>query len=85
MTVRIFEFNTLNYYKKNLKEIPSNINMPGLIPSSQIQLEFNDPPIKKRTKKLSFQSITNKKQGYFIIEMIGNGIKSRAIIRKGKL
>ena len=85
MTVRIYEFNTENYYKEHKSEIPNNIKLDGLIPSEQLQLTFDDPPIKKKIKKLTFSSIKAKKHGFFVVEMIGNGIKSRAVIRKGKL
>jgi len=39
----------------------------------------------KSIKELNFETITKKDRGVFIIELIGNGLSSRAIIKKGKL
>jgi hypothetical protein len=44
-------------------------------------LVFKDiAPIKKTTQLIKFPVITQTDQGVFMVEMIGNGISSRAII-----
>lgn len=85
MQVRVFEIQTENYYRKNLKDIEQTLNLDGLIATRESIHNFNTKPIVKTLKKLSFEGITKTRQGIFIVEMIGNGISSRAIIRKGRL
>lgn len=46
---------------------------------------FDHAPIVKTTKEFKFEKISGKKQGIFIIEFIGAGLSSRAIVKKGKL
>ncbi|KAL4440764.1 hypothetical protein ABPG74_013745 [Tetrahymena malaccensis] len=85
LTVKLFEINTENYYKKNLKELDNNIELDGLIASEETSFEFKNPPVQKFTQTFKFENISKKSQGIFVIEFIGNGVSSRAIIRKGCL
>lgn len=39
----------------------------------------------KFTKEFTFETITKADRGIFIVEFIGNGVSSRAIIKKGRL
>ena len=48
-------------------------------------MDFKEPPAIRFSKEIVFDSITKKKQGTFIVDFIGNGLSSRALIRKGKL
>lgn len=36
-------------------------------------------------QNFTFDNITKKKQGIFIVEFVGSGISSRAFIKKGRL
>ena len=47
-------------------------------------MEFKNPPHKKFVEKFSFPELTGK-VGLYIVEFIGNGISSRAVIKKGSL
>jgi len=42
-------------------------------------------PVVKKVKVIKLPSITNSEKGVFIVELIGNGLSSRAIIKKGTL
>ncbi len=85
MTIKIFELSTEDYYLKRKSEITGNINVDGLIASEELYLEFKESPQRKIIKEFRFENITKKKQGIFIIEFIGYGLSSRALIRKGRL
>jgi len=85
LQVRVFEIQTENYYRKNLKDLEQTLNLDGLIATQESTLKFDQRPIQKIMKQLSFKTVTETKQGIFIIELIGNGISSRAIIKKGRL
>lgn len=85
LTVKVFEFCAENYYHKNHREIDATINLDGLIASYEHIFEFTDAPVVRTIKEFKFDSITKKERGLFIVEFIGNGISSRAIIKKGRL
>jgi len=84
LMVKLFEINTFNYYKSNKSQINSNINLDGLVASQEFTFNYNTSPIQKRVETFSFPSLKNKR-GVFVLEFIGNGKSSRAIIRKGEL
>ena len=82
--VKIFEFNTETYYKKNLQPFNTAVNLDGLVAAEEQNVDYSYPPNKKHIERFTFPSITNK-IGLFIVEFIGNGKSARAIIKKGSL
>lgn len=82
--VKIFEFNTETYYKKTLQPFNTGINLDGLVASTEKTHEFKNPPNKKFIESFTFPELTGK-IGLFIVEFIGNGMSSRAVIKKGSL
>ena len=85
LTLKIFEISTENYYLKKNQEINANINIDGFIANEEISYDFQEPPQKKVIKEFKFDQISKKKQGIFIIEFLGFGVSSRALIKKGNL
>ena len=46
--MKIFEINTVNYYKKKMEKINENMNLEGLVPCEENIFEFQKiPPIQK--------------------------------------
>ena len=84
LQINLFKLQTINYYKKNLREFDEEMKLDGLQPSDQQHFNFANPPVQKCLKEFSFQSIKGK-CGVYIIEFIGDGISSRAIIKIGRL
>ena len=68
-----------------MKKIDNSINLEGLIPSEQNEFKYNEPPVIKTEREFTFEKIAEKPKGIFIVEFVGNGLTSRAIIRKGGL
>ena len=81
--VNIFEINTESYYRKNNTEINERINLTGLIPSKSIEKTLETPPIISQV--LEFKNLFESKRGVYIVEFIGGGLSSRALIRIGSL
>ena len=81
--VNIFEINTESYYKKNNTEINERINLTGLIPSKSIEKTVEISPIVSQV--LEFKNLFESKRGVYIVEFIGGGLSSRALIRIGAL
>ena len=71
LVVKVFEFNTETYYKKNLKPFDTSINLHGMVPSIQRtekEMFKNVPKNKILAKKFTFEELRGK-VGLFIIEM----------------
>jgi hypothetical protein len=82
--VRVFEFNTETYYKKNLTKFDTNVNLDGLEARIKEVREYSHPSNIQFTDKFTIEHLKGK-IGIFIIEMMGNGMSARAVVKKGSL
>ena len=87
INVNIYEINTENYYLTKKTPLTSLINVEGVISSQSfdLKIEGGENPLKRIRKSIDFNQIPKNKRGVYLIEIIGNGISSRIIIKKGKL
>ncbi len=83
LIVKIFEINTANYYRTRDREINTDINLDGLVPNWQRTLDYNEAPVRRVERTFKFPEIDHR--GVFVIDFIGNGKSSRALVRKGQL
>ena len=85
LKVRVFEVNTENYLNQNKNGDYKDIKVESLIPFEEYSYTYNKTSMIVHREKLDFSSITDKKRGVFIIDLIGGGLNSKAIIYKGNL
>ncbi|MBN2441529.1 MAG: hypothetical protein JXJ04_09280 [Spirochaetales bacterium] len=83
LVVKVFEINTLNYYLSKKAEIDTSIDLDGLIACDEYSYSFDEPPLRRVMRTFEFPNI--HKRGVYIIEFIGNGMSSRALLRLGSL
>jgi len=83
LIVRTFEVNTYNYYREKKSEISTAIDLDGLVANIEYTHEYKHIPLRRHVETFKFPHI--KKPGVYVVEFIGNGISSRALIRKGRL
>ena len=81
---KIFEFNTLTYYRKTLKPFNTQIDLDGLESKIFGKHELDFPANYRHIMKFEFPELTGK-VGLFIVEFVGNGMSARAVIKKGSL
>ena len=84
LMVNIYEINTENYYYSNQKEFDSNISLDGIVPTYEDKYTYDEKPQLLTEKKIALTKIP-KKRGLYVVEFIGNGHVSRAVIQKGGL
>lgn len=83
LVIRVFEINTLNYCLAQNREVDTSIDLDGLVATEERTERYDDPPSRRVRRKLAFPGLT--RPGVFVVELIGGGISSRALIRKGRL
>jgi len=83
LLVKVFEVNTKNVYRTTLREIDTDINIDGLIANSENVQKFDEPPLRRMPRRFEFPGMN--KPGIYVIDFIGSGKSSRALIRKGRL
>lgn len=80
LQVKLFEINLDNYFRQKLAPFTSDINLDGLIAKYEKEYDYKDLPSNLRhTEIFKFDEVKGQR-GLFVIELIGNGISSRAVI-----
>ncbi|MBN2583267.1 MAG: hypothetical protein JXL80_09370, partial [Planctomycetes bacterium] len=83
LIVRVFEINAANYYRTNGEEVNTDINLDGLVPNEEQVVTYEEPPLRRVARHFDFPTLNRR--GVFVVDFIGNGRSSRALIRKGQL
>ena len=83
LLVKVFEINTLNFYLAEGKEVDASINVDGLVASEESTYSYLEKPLRRVRRTFEFPALTGP--GVYVVEFIGNGLSSRAVIRKGRL
>jgi hypothetical protein len=83
LLVKVYRINTFNYYSGNLRKIDTTLNLDGLAATWEKTIKYDSPPIRRVLRTLKFPEL--KGRGVFVVDLIGNGRSSRALITKGSL
>jgi hypothetical protein len=83
LLVKVFEVHALNWYTAQGKEIDAGIDLDGLVANEERTFEYGEPSLRRVRRKFELPALRDV--GTYVVEFIGNGTASRALIRKGTL
>src|SRR5207245_8696717 len=83
LLVKVFEINTLNFYRTHQREVDTDINLDGLVANAEQAHAYAEPPLRRLPRRFDFPQLN--RSGVYVIDFIGAGKSSRALIRKGRL
>jgi hypothetical protein len=83
LIVRVYEINTMNCYRANPQPVILDMDLDGLVANEEQRFQYADPALRRVKRHFEFHSLA--KRGVYIVEFIGNGTSSRALIQKGHL
>lgn len=83
LMIKVYELNTTGFYRQNLEEISTDIELDGLTPNSSRNVKYAQAPMCRHEERLAFPEIS--KPGVYVVELIGNGVSSRSLVRKGSM
>lgn len=83
LIVQVYALEPLNWYLAENKEISERVDLSGLVPGSRTALRFDEPKIRRVRRRFELDSI--QEPGVYVVEFVGGGLSSRAIVRKGSL
>ena len=83
LIVKVFEINTQNYYRSRGREVGVDIELDGLVANHETPHAYSEPPVRRVKRRFELPMID--KRGVYVVDFIGNGTNSRALIRKGRL
>ncbi len=83
LIVKVFEINAPNYYRTHARELSTDINLDGLVANAEQTHAYADPPLRRVARRFEFPQLA--RPGVYVIDFIGGGKSSRALVRKGRL
>lgn len=83
LSVRIFAINARGHLLGHLKEIDTDIPLDGLTPTEEFVIESGDDPLLRRVRHVDLPQLS--RPGVYVVDFVGNGRSSRALVRKGRL
>lgn len=83
LLVKVYEINTFNYYRETGRPLNLALNLDGLVASSERRLQYQESPERRVARIFEFPQL--KGRGAYVVELIGNGKSSRALVQKGRL
>ncbi|HEY2784395.1 MAG TPA: hypothetical protein VGJ05_05410, partial [Fimbriiglobus sp.] len=83
LIVKVFEINTPAFYKQTGREVDTDVTLDGLVANSEQTFTYADSPLRRIPRSFAFPQLN--KPGVYVIDFIGGGKSSRALVRKGRL
>jgi hypothetical protein len=83
LIVKVFEIDTTSWYRSERKEIDLAANLDGLVANEEKTYTYDETAERRVRRRFDFPSLARR--GAFVVELIGNGRSSRALVRKGQL
>lgn len=83
LAVRIYAVDAFNFYRDRQRDISPDIELDGISPTWERVHRYPDPPLRRVRRRLEFPELSGP--GTYVIDLIGGGLRSRAVIRKGDL
>ncbi|MGA0369229.1 MAG: hypothetical protein ACO3N7_07235 [Kiritimatiellia bacterium] len=83
LLLKIYELQTFNYYKTYQAAVDQAVDLDGMIPTHERSLELKSDPGRRVRRQLDLPEI--RERGVYVVELIGNGVSSRALLHVGHL
>jgi hypothetical protein len=83
LLLRVFEIDTFAAYTEHREEIDIDVALDGLVANRELVHEFSEPPLRRVRRTLQIPGLDGP--GVWVVELVGNGVASRALVRKGRL
>ncbi|HRU18937.1 MAG TPA: hypothetical protein P5125_01140 [Kiritimatiellia bacterium] len=83
LIVKVYEINTFNYYRETGRPLDLALNLDGLVASFSRRVEVPEPAERRVARVFDLPEL--KGRGAYVVELIGNGKSSRALVQKGRL
>ena len=83
LIVKVYELNALNYFLGNQRELNTDLPLDGLVANAETTHTFDEPALRRVRRTFKFPELKDRR-GAWIVEFIGGGRSSRALIRKGQ-
>ncbi len=83
LVVKVFRIDPLAYFQHLKREVNTDLDLDGLAASHELVIKLTEPPVRRVRKTIDLPMCS--RAGTYVIDLIGNGMSSRALVEKGRL
>jgi len=83
LVVKVFEIDAFRYHVERQKPVDATIDLDGVVANFEQTFEYGDAPIRRVRRSFDLPMLRNP--GTYVIDFVGSGLSSRAVIYKGGL
>lgn len=83
LLVKVFAIDSYRYHIEKQEPVDASIELDGIVANEERTYEYDEPAI--RRVRRSFDLPMLREPGTYVVEFVGNGISSRAVVHKGGL
>ena len=83
LVVKVFRIDPLAYFRHARRAVGPDLDLDGLAASHELVLRFDEPAVRRVRRRVELPMCA--RAGTYVIDLIGNGMSSRAVITKGRL
>jgi hypothetical protein len=83
LVVKVFRIDPLAYFQHLKREVNTDLDLDGLAASHELVIKLAEPAVRRVRKTIELPMCA--RAGTYVIDLIGNGTSSRALVEKGRL
>lgn len=81
--VKVFRIDPRAYFQLHHKELGTDVDLDGIAASHELVIRATEPAVRRVRRRIELPMC--ERPGSYVIDLIGGGIASRALIHKGRL
>ena len=83
LLLKVFVIDSYRYQVEKQKEVDATIELDGLVANYEETHDYSEPALRRVRRSFALPQL--RAAGTYVVELVGNGISSRAVIHKGSL
>ena len=83
LVIKVFRVDPIAYFQIHRREVNTDLDLDGLAASHERVVKFTEPAVRRVRHRIELPECA--RPGTYVIDLIGNGRSSRAIVHKGRL
>ena len=83
LLVRVYKINSRSYYREHETLIDTDLDLDGLVATDEYRFTYSQGDIRRHRETIPLPTVQGR--GIWVIDLLGGGLRSRAILRRGDL
>ena len=83
LIIRLYQLNPRNIYRRQGKQVSSDIDLDGLVANAEQTIEYTVPGDRRHREVIAMPQCSGR--GAWVVDVLGGGLRSRALVLKGQL